>query len=148
MAYKGKYKPLNESKYHGDPRNVTYRSLWERQTFRYLDSNPDIVKWSSETTIIPYICKTDNRAHRYYMDITYTNKAGEKYMVEIKPKVQTKPPKKPKRITKTYKNAVMAYVKNMSKWEAAEKYAERHGYRFVIWTETHLKQLGIKILNK
>lgn len=148
MAYRGKYKPLNESKYHGDPRNITYRSLWERSTMKWLDQNPQISSWSSETTIIPYRCKTDNKIHRYFMDITFITTSGEKWMIEIKPKKQTLPPNKPKRVTKRYKEEVMTYVKNTSKWEAAKKYAHERGFKFAVWTEDELTQLGIKILKK
>jgi hypothetical protein len=40
----------------------------------------------------------------------------------------------------------MTYVKNQSKWDAASKWADARGYRFAIWHEDTLKQLGIKIL--
>ena len=67
-------------------------------------------------------------------------------MVEIKPKSQTKPPKKPSRQTKKYINEVMTYVKNEAKWKAAQKYAQDRGYHFEIWTEDTLKSLGMKLL--
>ena len=66
-------------------------------------------------------------------------------MVEIKPKKQTVAPQK-KRKTKKYINEVMTYIKNTSKWEAASQYAEHKGWKFQVWTEETLKNLGIKLL--
>ena len=54
MAYKGKYKPKNRSKYKGDPTKIIYRSLWERRFMVYCDENPSIIKWASEEVVIPY----------------------------------------------------------------------------------------------
>ncbi len=84
--------------------------------------------------------------HRYFIDIYFKDAVGQKWLIEIKPKKQCQPPVKPSRKTKRYLNEVMTYVKNQSKWEAAHKWADSRGYRFAIWHEDILKQLGIKIL--
>ena len=42
MSYKGKYTIKNKSKYAGDSNKVVYRSLWERQAFRWCEDNPNI----------------------------------------------------------------------------------------------------------
>lgn len=148
MAYKGKWKPKNPSKYAGDASNITYRSLWERQTFRWLDENSDVVSWSSEEVVIPYLCKTDGRLHRYFVDIKMTLANGQTYIIEIKPEKETKPPKTPKKRTRRFVTEVMTYAKNHSKWEAAEKYAKQRNWVFEIWTEKSLKKLGIVLLSK
>ena len=71
---------------------------------------------------------------------------GEKeYLIEIKPKKETTPPKSRKK-TKRYLNEVMTYIKNTSKWEAAEEYCADRGLIFQIWTEETLKGMGIKLL--
>jgi len=145
-TYKGKYKLKNPQKYRGDPNNVTYRSLWERQCFRWCEETDAVSSWSSEETIIPYRCKTDNKIHRYFIDLKIKFKNGKTVLVEIKPSSQTQPPKKPERQTKKYLTEVLTYVKNESKWEAANEYALNRGYHFEIWTENTLKGLGIKIL--
>ena len=145
-TYKGKYKIKKPEKYMGDPKNVTYRSLWERQAFRWCEDRDDIVAWSSEETVVPYVCPTDKRAHRYFIDLKIKFKNGRTVLVEIKPKSQTIPPKKPSRQTKKYINEVMTYVKNEAKWKAASKYAQDRGYHFEIWTQDTMKQLGIKLL--
>ena len=110
-----------------------------------MDANPEVIKWQSEETIIPYRCKTDNKLHRYFMDVKMVTK-DKTYLIEIKPKKQTQAPKEPKRKTKRYITEVMSYIKNTSKWETAEAYCADRGWEFVIWTEIELAKLGIKIL--
>ena len=68
------------------------------------------------------------------------------YLIEIKPKNQTIPPKKRSRKTKKYINEMITYSKNQDKWEAASQFAEYKGWKFQVWTEETLKNLGIKIL--
>ena len=145
MAYKGKYTIKNTKKYLGDPTKVIYRSLWERQAFKWCETNPRVKKWNSEEIVVPYKCKTDNKIHRYYVDLLV--ELDNKYiiLVEIKPKKETEPPKG-KRKTKKYIREVMTYVKNTSKWEAANQYANHKGWKFQVWTEDTLTNLGIKLL--
>ena len=140
--YQGKYKPQIPSKYAGDPTDIIYRSSWELRFMRWCDQNSAVVKWSSETTVIPYICPTDNRPHRYFVDfkIQVKDKSGnlKTYLVEIKPDIQTRPPQQPKKKTKRYITEVMTWGKNDAKWKAAKEYCMDRGYEFVILTEYHL----------
>jgi hypothetical protein len=145
-TYKGKYKLKHPAKYAGDTTKVVYRSHWERQAFRWCEANDAIVSWSSEEVVVPYRCGTDNKIHRYFIDLKLKFTSGKIILVEIKPKSQTVPPKKKKRNTKHYLTEVMTYVKNESKWKAATRYAQDRGYHFEIWTEDTLKSLGIKLL--
>ena len=146
MAYRGKFNPKNLGKYEGDWRRIEYRSLWERQVFRWCDDNDAIVRWSSEEVVVPYRCKTDNRVHRYFVDLKITFKNGDTYLIEIKPKKETLEPKKRSSKSKGYLTEVLKYVKNMSKWESANEYAKQHGWKFEVWTEETIKGLGIKLL--
>ena len=146
MAYNGRYSIQNNSKYEGDPTKVFFRSLWERQVFRWADDNAEVLKWASEETVVPYICKTDGRMHRYFVDLKIQMANGNTYLIEIKPKCQTLPPVQPKRKTRKYITEVMTYAKNISKWEAADKYAKSQGWIFQIWHEETLKNLGIRLL--
>jgi hypothetical protein len=123
-----------------------FRSLWERQAFRWLDEHPKVVKWSSEEVVVPYKCKTDGKMHRYYTDLKIKLSDGKTYIIEIKPEAQTKEPKVRSRKTKKYINEVMTYVKNQSKWEAAREYCDSRGWVFQIWTERTMKSFGIKLL--
>lgn len=144
MAYKGRWQPTNRDKYEGDPTKIVFRSLWERAAFKWVDSNPKIRSWNSEEVVIPYV-GIDGRYHRYYMDLKLVWEDGSTTLVEIKPAKQTKPPKKPKRQTKRYLAEVKTFATNASKWEAAKDYAESRGWKFEIWTENHLRNLGMKI---
>ena len=146
MAYRGKYRVMNAEKYEGDHTRVQYRSLWERQVFRWLDNNSNVIKWSSEEVIVPYRCKTDNKMHRYFVDIKVQFKGGVTYLIEIKPKKETMPPKVREKKTRGYLMEVMTYAKNISKWESATEYAKDRGWIFEIWTEDTIKSLGIKLL--
>lgn len=146
MSYSGKYTIKNKDKYLGDPFKVVYRSLWERQAFKWCESNPRIKRWNSEEVVVPYKCKTDNKLHRYFIDLLIEFDDGNIILVEIKPDKQTKPPKKQSRKTKRYINEVTTYIKNTSKWTAAQQYADHKGWKFQIWTENTLKNLGIKLL--
>lgn len=146
MAYKGKYTIRFKDKYLGDPTKVVYRSLWERQAFKWCENNPRVKAWNSEEIVIPYKCTTDNRLHRYFVDLLVEFDNKDIILVEIKPKKETKPPKQPKRRTKRYLNECLTYMKNTSKWTAADQYAKHKGWKFQVWTEDTLKNLGIKLL--
>ena len=147
MTYKGKYKIKDRKKYVGDPDKVVYRSLWERQTFRWVESQPHIVEWCSEEVVVPYVCETDRKVHRYFIDLYFKTADGKKYLIEIKTAKETKPPKKQHRKTRRYLSEALTYVKNQSKWKAATKFALDNGCTFEIWTEDTLKSLGIKIIS-
>ena len=146
MAYSGKYIPNNHDKYSGKIGDIVFRSLWELQTFKWCDKNNSIKKWGSETVIIPYYDPTAKRNRRYFIDLYIEFVNGEKIIVEIKPKKQTLPPKTPKRKTRRYIRESMTYVRNCCKWEAAEKYATKRGWKFHIWNESDLRNLGMIIL--
>ena len=145
MYHKRKYTPINREKYEGDPTDIIMRSSWETRFAIWCDTNPSIVKWSSESTVIPYKCPTDNRVHRYFVDfkIKVQEASGElkTYLVEIKPHAQTMPPQQTSRQTKRYLTEVMTWGKNDAKWKAAKEYCRVRGYEFVILTEY---DLGIK----
>lgn len=142
--YQGRFSPKNTSKYKGDPTNIIARSSWEYRVFQWCDENPQVVEWASEEVVIPYVCATDKMFHRYFIDLYIKFNNGEKYIVEIKPYVQTQEPR-PRRVTKSYIEEVYQYGKNFSKWSAAKKFAENNGYKFQIWTENELQKLGIKV---
>jgi hypothetical protein len=145
MAYKGKFRPKYPTKYRGDPTNIIYRSLWERNCMRYFDQNPNVLKWSSEEVIVPYKSPIDGRYHRYFPDflIRVKNKQGvlETIMIEVKPYKETKEPKPQTRLSKKYLYEVKTWGINKSKWEAAIEFCKDRKWKFMIITE---KELGIK----
>ena len=67
MAYSGRYQVKNPKKYKGDFTNVVYRSLWERNVFRWCDDNPKVKGWSSEEIVVPYYYEVDKKYHKYFV---------------------------------------------------------------------------------
>lgn len=136
----GVFRPRNPKKFLG--KSAIFRSSFERKFFLWADSNPNVLEWSSESVIIPYLSPLDNRIHRYYIDAYITLKEGDnikKYLIEIKPYKQTQPPKPSKRKkpqTVIYEQTQWAM--NQAKWEYARKYAKTKGMEFIVITEKDL----------
>ena len=141
MAYKTKYKTQNPSKYIGNPTNIICRSLWERRVCKYLDENINVVRWGSEELIIPYYSPVDRKMHRYYPDflIKLNRKDGTKktMVIEIKPKRETKAPKKKSRITPRYLNEMKTWSVNEAKWKYANEFCKDKNWEFKILTEDY-----------
>ncbi len=138
----GKFIPINKHKYVGDIQNIIYRSSWEKKVLLWLDSNPSILKYSSEELVIPYISPKDGKPHRYYVDfvVEYKTRAGEvkRAAVEVKPEAQTLPPKQPKRITKQFMESVETFAVNQAKWAAAKEWCSNNNMDFIILTEREI----------
>jgi|TARA_R100001443_G_scaffold112224_1_gene125623 hypothetical protein len=145
MSYKGRYQPSYPKKYKGDHTKVIYRSLWERKFMVYCDLNQNILEWGSEEIVIPYLSPIDGRVHRYFPDfyVKLRESTGKikKYIIEVKPKKQLKPPKKPKRQTSSYLREAYEYARNQAKWKAANSFCKDRLYEFKVMTED---ELGIK----
>ena len=144
-SIKSRFKPLHPSKYKGDPNNIICRSSWERKFCQWCDRKENVISWASEEISIPYVSPKDNRIHRYYPDFLikvkeYNNRI-QTYVVEVKPKKQTLPPKPRKRVTKSYIYECTTYAVNQAKWKAAGEYCKDHLIEFKIVTEN---ELGIK----
>lgn len=139
--HKGRYVLKNPDKYVGNKDNIVYRSSWEKVMMINLDNNPNVWKWTSEETVIPYISPLDNRRHKYYMDFTvfYKDKEGEVYttLIEVKPYAQTIEPVLTKgKKKKTFDREMKTYLVNQAKWKHARTLAEsKKNCKFVIMTE-------------
>ena len=145
MAYKGRYNPVNPKKYKGNSHNIIYRSLWERKFMVYCDTNDKVLEWGSEEIIIPYISPWDSKVHRYFPDfyIKVKQSSGniKKFIIEVKPKKQTRPPKPVVRKTKRWINEVRTFGINEAKWKHATKWCKDNDMEFKILTE---EELGIR----
>lgn len=151
MAYNGRFRPANPQKYKGDPTKIYYRSSWELKYFKLMDRNPDVIWWQSEEVVIPYYSPIDGKRHRYFPDVIAKVRTREgtakTFMIEIKPKAQTRPPDRSKmktaqgRVSRRYLNEVKTYGINEAKWKAARMYCAQRGWEFLIHTEDHI---GIK----
>ncbi len=144
-THKGKFRPRNPGKYLGDVSNIVFRSGWELRTFKYLDENSNVQAWNSEEIVVAYISPMDGKPHRYFPDVyaEIRDKSGsiKKYLLEIKPEAETRPPEPPRRITEAYISKVGTFGVNIAKWEAARKYCQEKGWIFKLITE---KDLGLR----
>ena len=142
--HQGKFHPRNPKKYKGDFNNIVYRSSWELKFMRYCDRNESILEWGSEEFFIPYFDPTTNKVRRYFPDFIVKIKESSNiiktYVIEVKPKRQTLPPKVGKQKKKTLINEAITYEKNVAKWKAAKEWCDDRRINFKIITE---EELGI-----
>lgn len=138
----GYFTPTRPEKYVGNVNMIVYRSSWELAMNKFLDNNPNILRWSSEEIKIPYIKPTDGRTHHYFPDywIEYKNKEGKviQEIVEVKPEAQTRPP-----TTRGKKQSTILYEQqtwsiNVAKWQAAAHWCQQRGIVFRVITEKGL----------
>jgi hypothetical protein len=144
-SLKSKYKPSYPNKYKGNPDNIICRSSWERRFCHWCDLNESILEWGSEEFWIPYVSPVDNRVHRYFPDfiikVKESNGQIKTYVIEVKPKKQTKAPVKKTKVTKSYLHECTTYAVNQAKWKAAKEFCDDRMIEFKIITED---ELGIK----
>lgn len=149
--HQGYFVPKNIDKYKGNLSDgIIYRSSWEQKFMTYCDLHPSIVYWSSETAVIPYLNPIDNKIHKYFVDFwIMTNNKNDgikKYLVEIKPSNQLVKPKPliegkkyKKSQLKSFEWAMVEYIKNSAKWEAATQFCKQYDMKFIVITEKQLK---------
>ena len=144
---KGIYQLRNPRKYIGSLTDdgVLFRSSWEERMYYYMDHNRNVIEWSVESVIVPYLFTLDGKVHKYYPDIickVQSDKGIKTYMLEVKPSKQTQEPTKPKNRSldrkKRYEKEMFVYAKNRDKWKAANKYCNEHGLEFMLITEKHI----------
>lgn len=120
---------------------IQYKSKLELRFMQYCDINPKVNKFSLEPFPIQYIKPTDGKVHRYYIDF-FIIINDVKILIEIKPFQQTKPPVKPKTFTGkkvlNYKRDLETYYINCAKWQAAEEFVQKKGFKFLIITDKEL----------
>jgi hypothetical protein len=132
MAYKTRFTPKNPSKYVGTKTELTCRSLWERRVCKFLDESDKVLKWSFEEVEIPYVSPLDKKVHRYIPDFLIQiekNNNKKSILVEVKPKKQVK-----LKESASGKERLMFAI-NKAKWEAAQRFCEKHNIEFKILTE-------------
>lgn len=123
--------------------SVQFKSSLELQSIRYCDANPHVVHWSIEPFHVKYIKPTDGKVHRYFIDLFIEFSSKDKFIVEVKSKGETIPPKKPQKNTQkaimNYQKAIQTYSINSAKWLAATEFAIQNNMRFIILTEEQLR---------
>lgn len=141
--YQGFYAPKFPQKYIGKLDNIIYRSGLELKFFRWADTMPTVLEWSSEEVKIPYYDSYQKKSRTYFIDAYVKIREGnitKKYLVEIKPWKQIQEPKATRGKRKAnllYEQ--MMYQNVMDKKKYAEQFAKKHGMEFIIITEKELK---------
>jgi len=111
----------------------------------YLDLEPSVILWASESLVVPYISPVDNRPHRYFVDFLAQMKRKDgsvkNYAIELKPKKEMMEPKQPKKIPRDAKKIerliteANTYSVNKAKWEAADEYCRKRNVTFIVLNE-------------
>lgn len=119
--FKGLYYVTNRDKYNGNGK-VVYRSSWERLVMSYLDRNPNILQWSSESLAIPY--QIGDKQRTYYPDlivkmIDQNDNVVDK-VIEIKPHYQKR------------------WSINKAKWNACRQWCSENNHQFIVLTEKEI----------
>ena len=132
----GRYTVRNPQKYVGKGK-PTYRSGWELTFMIFCDTNDKIIKWASESIVIPYMHPFKGKRTNYIPDffIVYQDKYGRTNaeLIEIKPKAESI-------ITEKVKNARQQAVIaiNHAKWHSAKAFCKAQGIKFRVVTEDDL----------
>ena len=103
----------------------------------FCDTNDKIIKWASESIVIPYMHPFKGKRTNYIPDffIVYQDKFGitKAELIEIKPKAESI-------ITEKVKNARQQAVIaiNHAKWHSAKAFCKAQGIKFRVVTEDDL----------
>ncbi len=132
-THKGKYRVLNEEKYVGKNKEITYRSAWELKLFDFLDNNDNIIAWGSEVLSIKYMHPFAHVLKSYLPDlyIQYVDANGKKHteIVEVKPYCQTNP-----KYARSKYDQEQVVINDM-KWKYAKAFCKKNGIGFRVVTE-------------
>ena len=69
----GYFTPMHPSKIVGNPYGIIYRSSWELELCKDLDSNPQILRWGCECIKVRYLHWMENRTHTSLISILKRN---------------------------------------------------------------------------
>ena len=122
--------------------NIICRSSWERKFCRWCDLSENVIFWGSEEFCISYYNPVKQRVCKYFPDfiVKLKEESGKikTYVIEVKPKKQTVPPKQKSRITKSFLYEAQTYAVNQAKWKAAEEWCKDRMLEFKVITEEEL----------
>lgn len=147
----GYYIPKNPNKYGGNLNSgIVYRSSLEKKVCIYCDMTPGVTKWSCESIVIQYN-DHEGKSHRYYPDFYLEFMTPDKpdfvmkYVLEVKPYVETIPPVIPENLTlkksRNLEYQVKMYRKNMYKWTRAIEWCKSRDMVFRIVTEKAINSM-------
>lgn len=133
--HQGIFEPINKNKCM-NAKPIRYMSGWERRIMQILDTNPCVIRWSSENIPIPYYHPIKKKECIYlpdlYVEIKDAKGIVHKYMYEVKPAKEAFTSRAKTRYDK------ISLLVNMFKWKEAQKFCKRYGITFKILTEEQL----------
>lgn len=131
----GEFIPKNPQKLIGNARPM-YRSGWELAMMTFLDNQPNVIQWASESVSIPYVNPLNGRRSMYIPDflVLYQDKNGKQHaeLIEVKPKKEAMLEHAKSKRDKAF------LIVNTAKWSAAMQWAKKNGCGFRIITEDQL----------
>lgn len=143
-GHKGLFTPRFPEKYRGRVHHIIWRSTWEKHVMDMLDTNKNVLEWSSEELVIPYFSPVDGRWHRYFPDFKAKVRKPDGrihvQVIEVKPFAQTMMPNLKRKKTKKLLVEMATWAINDAKWKAAREYCADRGWEFLLLTE---RDLGI-----
>ena len=102
-----------------------YRSGWELVAATYFDQDQNVVSYSYESIVIPYISNLKTgRVRRYYPDFLVVYKDGTRKLIEVK------------------RGDKIANALVIKKSNAARVWCEQNGVIFEIWANHTIKKLN------
>jgi hypothetical protein len=135
----GYFHPKNESKLIGQDVPM-YRSGIELEFMRWLDSNDNVLRWSSEGVTVKYYDPVKRKDRTYFTDNYVEIREGDKikkYLIELKSERETV---KPDPRSKKKKSALLVeqstWVTNNAKWKYAIKFCEKNDMEFLLLAYT------------
>lgn len=142
MAQQQIFVPKNPHKYAGDPRRIVSRSSWEYLYMQALDNSLQVAKWLSEPRHlkITYLDPITKKVKTYWPDflVQFNNNTLE--IVEIKPIKEASLSESRNTYDKLH------VLRNIAKWQAADRLAKAIGGRFRVVTEREL--FGTQKINR
>lgn len=125
---------------------IIYRSSYEKEFIYWLEHSRLVVHWGSECVGIPYENLADGTHHTYYPDyiiemINSKDPDGKNIivLVEVKPYKQTR---RPDMNLPMNSYPWKEYIRNRSKWKAAQEFCDRNNIQFRIITEKTIQRLN------
>lgn len=136
----GVFTPKHPEKYSGIGK-IQWRSSWELHFMMFLDSNTNVVQWSSESIRIPYKHPFTGKMTTYVPDflIVYMDRNGKQHveMIEIKPHNQSVISERKAKGKNAIKLAQTVAI-NQAKWAYARNWCKQQGIAFKVITEQEL----------
>ena len=146
--HQGYYKCRNPDKLIGHDVPM-YRSGIELEFMKFCDTNSKVIRWGSESVVVPYFDPVKKTNRQYFTDNYVEILEGDiikKYLIELKCHKETqKPDPRSKKKKATLVLEQSTWLTNNAKWRSAIKFCEKNGMQFLLLG--HTKKEGFVPVN-